>query len=366
MSESTTIKGRGVVVRSPGAPAQVEELLIGPPGPGEVRVRILATGVCHTDLHAKLGHFGRQFPYLLGHEATGVVEQVGEGVERPAVGDTVTLNWRAPCGRCAECDGGRPAHCLRPATAGERLHTADGAALGRVLGLGTFCSHTVVAAGQATPMDADLKPEATCLIGCGVVTGVGSALFVAQVRDGQTVAVFGCGAVGMSVIQGARLARAARIVAIDKVERKLAWARELGATDVIDASQGDPLAALKQICPRGVDHAFEAIGLPETLAQAVASCALGGSCTLIGVPHPKAEVSLSLAKLFYGRITLRSTFYGDCLPSRDFPRLASWYRRGELDLDRLVSERIGLDDVERAFEAMQRGETLRSVIVMGG
>ncbi len=340
----------------------METLRVEAPGPGEILVRMLATGVCHTDLHAKEGHFGRQFPYLLGHEATAVVERVGAGVTRPSVGDTVMLNWRAPCGRCRFCDAGRPSHCERPRTAEPRLHTEDGLAVGRVLGLGTFATHTVVAAEQAVAVDPALAPTATCLIGCGVVTGVGAVLFSARVEPAQTVAVFGCGAVGMSVVLGARLARASRIIAVDRVARKLDWARELGATDVVDAARTDPVRAIRELTG-GVDHAFEAVGLPTTVEQALQSCRLAGTCTLIGVPQPKAEASLRLAPFFYGRLTLKSTFYGDCLPSRDFPLLARWYANGELPLDALVTQTIGLDDVEDAFAAMTRGDTLRSVIV---
>ncbi len=362
MAAMTTMTARAVVVPEPGAIARVCDISLAPPGAGEVRVRVLASGVCHTDLHAKLGHFGRQFPYLLGHEATAVVEAVGPGVARPAVGDTVMLSWRAPCGHCAFCAAGAPTFCKKPLTAADRMHLGD-RPLGRVLGLGTFATHTVVAAGQCVVTDPALPATRTCLIGCGVVTGVGAALFAAGVRPNQSVAVFGCGAVGISVIQGARIARAARIIAVDRVPQKLAWARDFGATDVVDAGAADPVEAIRALTGGGVDHAFEAVGLPQTLAQAVQSCGLAGSATLIGVPHPQAEVTLPLAKLFYGRITLRSTFYGDCLPSRDFPLLADWYRRGILDLDRLVSRTITLDEVEDAFTAMQRGETLRSVIV---
>ncbi len=357
------IRAKGVVVREPGAPARVEDMLIEPPGPGEILVRVLATGVCHTDLHAKAGHFGRKFPYLLGHEATGVVERVGDGVARPTVGETVMLNWRAPCGTCRFCNAGRPTHCERPLTAQPRMKTHDGVTLGRVLGLGTFCTHTVVAASQAIPVDPQLAPEATCLIGCGVVTGVGAALLSAKVAAGETVAVYGCGAVGVSVIQGARLARASRIIAVDRVAQKLAWAKELGATDVIDASTADPVQAIRELTG-GVDHAFEAVGLPQTVELAMASCRLAGTCTIIGVPQPKAKATVQLAPFFYGRLTLRTTFYGDCLPSRDFPLMAEWYRRGDLDLDKLVTNKIGLEDVEEAFAAMGRGEVLRSVIVL--
>jgi len=355
------LKVPAVVVPSPGDDPVVETIEVGAPGAGEVRVRVLASGVCHTDLHAQRGHFGRDFPYLLGHEATGEVEALGEGVEGLSVGDQVMLNWRAPCGRCGFCLAGRLSYCAKPLVAGERLHRQSGDALGRVLGLGTFATHTVVAAGQCVPVAPGLSPEATCLIGCGVVTGIGAAMFSAKVQAGQRVAVFGCGAVGLSVVQGAKLSRASRIVAVDKVAKKLEWARQLGATDTVDASATDPVDAIKGICG-GVDHAFEAVGIPETLEQAAASCALAGSCTLIGVPHPKATVTLPMAKLFYKRLTLRSTFYGDCLPARDFPLLADWYRRGELDLDAFVSERIRLEDVPAAFARMERGETIRSVI----
>jgi S-(hydroxymethyl)mycothiol dehydrogenase len=324
---------------------------------------MLASGICHSDLHAKDGNFGREFPYLLGHEATGVVDAVGPGVDTPAVGTMDMLNWRAPCGRCRACAAGNLTQCSRPVTAGKRLHTADGVALGRVLGLGTFATHTVVAAGQAIPVAPDLAPEATCLIGCGVVTGVGAALFAAKVRAGSTVAVFGCGAVGISVVQAARIARARTIIAVDVVPRKLEWARQFGATHAIDSRAGDPIAKIKALTGGGADYAFEAVGLPLTLEQAVASTGLGGDCTLIGVPAPTAKITLSMAKFFYARATLRATFYGDCLASRDFPLMADWYRDGTLDLDGLVSARVGLGDVDEAFAAMQRGETLRSVIV---
>ena len=345
-----------------GEPVRIETIEVQSPAAGEVLVRIQASGVCRTDLHAQRGHFGRQFPYLLGHEAVGVVERVGEGVTRPAVGDRVMLSWRAPCGHCGFCDAGKSNFCKRPLVAGKRMHTQDGKVLGRVLGLGTFCSHTVVHAAQAIVIDAALPATAMCLVGCGVVTGVGAVLFSAKVEAGARVAVFGCGAVGISVVQGARLARAGRIIAVDRVPQKLAWAKEFGATDVIDARDGDVVKAIKQLCG-GVDHAFEAIGLPETLEQALECCALAGRCTLIGVPQPGAKMTVDMAKLFYARRTLSTTFYGDCLPARDFPLLAQWYARGDLMLDEMVTQRIALEQLPEAFEAMERGETLRSVIV---
>jgi S-(hydroxymethyl)mycothiol dehydrogenase len=363
MARMTHRECRAVVVRAPGERATVEEIRIEPPAAGEVCVRVLATGVCHTDLHAQQGHFGREFPYLLGHEATGVVEGVGEGVTTPRVGDTVTLSWRAPCGACRFCTSGRPSHCARPLTAGKRMFTRDGAPLGRVLGLGTFSTHTVVAAEQAIVLDADLAPTATCLIGCAVATGVGAVLHAARVAPGESVAVMGCGAVGLSVVQGARLAKAGRIVAIDRVAGRLAWARRFGATDTVDATSGDAARAVRELTGGGVDHAFEAVGVPETVEQALQCCGLGGALTLIGGPRPDARVTLPYAKLFYGRHIVRATFYGDCLPSRDFPKLAAWYRGGSLDIDGMVTARIGLEDVDSAFAALKSGDGVRSVIV---
>jgi S-(hydroxymethyl)mycothiol dehydrogenase len=361
-----SITGQGVVVRRAGAPAEVEEMVIEAPGPGEVLVRILASGVCHTDLHVKLGNMGDRFPYLLGHEGTAIVEAVGEGVERPAVGDTVILAWRAPCGQCRFCLLGQPSFCCNSLNAQPRMRAArDGAVLTPVLGIGTFCTHTVVAAGQAVPVPADLSPEATCLIGCGVMTGVGAVLYAANVRPGSTVAVFGCGGVGINVIQGARLAHAARVIAVDIEQRKLDWARQFGATDTVNATEGDPVARIRELTGgNGVNYAFEAIGRPETLLQALFCRDLAGTCVLIGVPGPTATLSIPLARYFDLGGSLRVTWYGDCLPTRDFPMLADWYRTGELKLDELVTRKIGLGDSEAAFAAMERGETLRSVMVM--
>lgn len=350
-------------MRAPGAAAELEEIVIDPPGADEVLVRIVATGVCHSDLHTKLGNFGTEFPYLLGHEATAVVEALGPGVTHPAVGTRVILSWRSPCGACRFCAAGNPTYCATPLIAQPRLRTHDGKTLGRVLGLGTFATHTVVHAAQAIPVPVDLDPAAICLIGCGVATGVGAVLHAANVRAGATVALFGCGAVGLSVLQGARLAGASRIIAVDVVPRKLEWARAFGATDLVDAGAGDAVKQVRALCRTGVDYSFEAVGLPLTLSQALAVCDLGAVCTMIGVPAPKSEMALSLPRFFFGRGHLRATHYGDCLPSRDFPFLLDCYRRGVLDLDRLVTGRIGLHDAEAAFGALERGEALRSVML---
>jgi S-(hydroxymethyl)mycothiol dehydrogenase len=359
------VQARGVVVREPGGELGVEDLELDGPGPGEVLVRLLASGVCHTDLHVALGSAGRDFPYLLGHEGFGVVEVVGPGVDRPAAGERVILCWRAPCRRCRFCLRGELDLCVdvqAPAT--RPRSAADGAPLTPVLRLGTFTTHTVVTADQAVPVDADLPPEAACLIGCGVTTGVGSALNTARVRAGTTVAVLGCGGVGMGVIQGARLAGAGRIIAVDLSPAKLELARRFGATDAVDASAGDPVEQVRELTGGvGVDYAFDVVGLPETLRQALSACDESGTCVLVGVPPPGAAVTMPMSDLFGHRRRLLVSWYGNCLATRDFPLLARWYREGRLLLDELVSERIGLGDVGRAFEAMRRADQLRSVIL---
>jgi S-(hydroxymethyl)mycothiol dehydrogenase len=358
------IDGYGVISRKAGAPALVEEITIQPPGPGEVLVRIQASGVCHTDLHYKLGKIDDKFPYLLGHEGAGIVEAVGEGVSSPAVGDYVVLAWRAPCGGCRFCALGQPHLCAASLNAQPRMFAKkDGATLNPALGIGTFCTHTVVAAQQAVLVPPACPPEQACLLGCGITTGVGAALYTAGVRKGSSVAVFGCGGIGNSVIMGAKLARAAKIIAVDIAENKLRWAREFGATDVVDASKTDPVEAIKELTGgNGVDYSFEAVGLPQSLQQALWSRDLAGTCTLIGVPDPTMTMDLPMLKFFGLGGSLRVSWYGDNLPSRDFPLLANWYLSGELDLDRMVTGVISLEDTEAAFEAMERGETLRSVI----
>jgi S-(hydroxymethyl)mycothiol dehydrogenase len=357
------INGRGIVARKAGAPVSVEELIIDPPGPGEVLVRILASGVCHTDLHI-LNRKEDETPILLGHEGTGIVEAVGEGVQSPHPGDKVILAWRAPCGQCRFCRIGQPHLCAASLNAVPRMHTANGETPVPCLGIGTFCTHTVVAAGQAITIPPDAPAAQTCLIGCGVMTGVGAALYSANVRRGSTVAVFGCGGVGANVIQGARIALARQIIAVDLADNKLEWAKTFGATDTVNPRDGDPVARIKELTGGlGVDYSFECIGLPETLVQALMCRDLAGTCVLIGVPGPGPVLHLPLQPFFDLGGALRVSWYGDCLPTRDFPMLTEWYDKGILQLDELVTRRISLDDVQAAFTAMEHGEVLRSVIV---
>ena len=359
-----TITGMGVVSRRAGEPARLEEINLDPPGPGEVLVRILASGVCHTDLLYKTGKVGNDFPYLLGHEGSGIIEEAGEGVTTPAVGDYVVLAWRAPCEQCRFCLIGLPNLCSASLNAKPRMTAKLGnEVLSPALGIGTFCTHTVVAAKQAIPVPAECPPAQACLIGCGVMTGVGAALYTAGVRRGSSMAVYGCGGVGCSVIMGAKLARAGKIIAVDIADNKLDWASQFGATDVINGSRTDPVEAIKELTGgNGVDYSFEAVGSPPTLLQALWSRDLAGTCTLIGVPDPAMRMELPMLQFFGLGGALRVSWYGDCLPSRDFPLLADWYRKGELDLDRVVTREISLEETEAAFEAMERGEVLRSVI----
>ena len=356
--------GVGMVSRRAGEPSQLEEIILPEPGPGEVLVRLLASGICHTDLHYKLGNIGSDFPYLLGHEGSGIVEQVGEGVTAPKVGDYVVLAWRAPCGYCRFCAIGQLNLCSASLNADPRVTTRkDNLTLSQALGIGTLCSHTVIAAKQAVPVPAECPPEQACLLGCGVTTGVGAALYTAGVRRGSSVAVFGCGGIGTSVIMGAKLAGARKIIGVDIAANKLTWAQEFGATDVVDANNGDPVEAIKELTGgHGVDYSFEAVGMPETLQQALWCRDLAGTCTLIGVPSPTMTMELPMLRFFGLGGTLRVSWYGDCLPSRDFPLLANYYLQGRLDLDRVISQVIRLEDTEAAFEAMERGETLRSVV----
>jgi S-(hydroxymethyl)mycothiol dehydrogenase len=356
------IESRAVIVWEAEAPVKPEPIVVDDPGPGEVLVRILASGVCHTDLHVKDGKIGSP-PILLGHEGAAIVEAVGAGVETPKVGDYVILAWRAPCGTCRFCRRGTPHLCSASLNAKPRQHTPAGVFPPPILGIGTFATHTVVAAGQAIPVSPDIAPAEASLIGCGVMTGIGAVWYTAGVRPGSTVAVFGCGTVGTSVIQGARLANASRIIAVDVAPKKLEWARELGATDTVNASGGDVVEQIRSLAGgNGVDYAFEAVGSSQVLEQALASRDLAGIVTLIGVPARDSKITLELPRYFDLGGSLRVSWYGDCLPSRDFPILVDLYKKGQLRLSELITQRVALDDVEEAFQSMVRGETLKSVI----
>jgi len=363
MTSPGAITTRGVVARSALAPIQVEDVLVGEPGPNELRVRILATGLCHSDLHCAHGVFGQDFPYLLGHEAAGIVEQVGEGVVSPAEGSYVALAWHAPCGECVSCMEGRPNHCLQSLAAPSRMVTREGLTLTAASTLGTFCTHTVVAASQAIPIPTGVPPTSACLVGCAVATGVGAALQTARVRPGSSVAVFGCGGVGINVIQGARIAGAQQIVAVDLADEKLELARQFGATETINGSDGDAVTRVQRLTgKRGVDYCFEVAGSTATLEQAIACIAVHGTCVIVGVPAQEARLSLAVDELYWHAGTIVTSWYGDCVPARDFPMLFGWYLDGSLKLDELVTRTIELEAAPEAMAQIGGADTLRSVI----
>ncbi|HUW15726.1 MAG TPA: S-(hydroxymethyl)mycothiol dehydrogenase [Actinomycetes bacterium] len=355
---------RGVVARAKGEPVTVETIVVPDPGSGEVVVDVQACGVCHTDLHYREGGIGDDFPYLLGHEAAGVVSVVGEGVDEVAVGDFVILNWRAVCGHCRACLRGRPWYCFATHNAEQKMTLLDGTELSPALGLGAFADKTLVAAGQCTKVDAAVPPEVAGLLGCGVMAGIGAAINTGGVARGDSVAVFGCGGVGGAAVMAARLAGARTIVAVDVDDRKLAWAREFGATHTVNAAETDPVAAVKEITEFGADVTIDAVGTPQVFQQAYDARDLAGTTVLVGVPTPEMTWSTPLIDIFGRGGSLKSSWYGDCLPSRDFPMLVDLHLQGRLPLDKFVSERISLDAVEEAFDKMHTGEVLRSVVLL--
>ena len=358
---------RAVLAREKGAPVSLETIVVPDPGPEDALVRVQACGVCHTDLHYREGAINDDFPFLLGHEAAGVVEAVGDQVTNVAEGDFVILAWRAPCGTCRACQRGHLWYCFDSHNAEQPMTLPDGTALTAALGIGAFAEKTLVHAGQAVKVDPAARPEAAGLLGCGVMAGWGAAVNTGDVRRGETVAVIGCGGVGDAAIAGAAMAGARRVIAVDLDDRKLAWAKEFGATHTVNSSETDPVEAIKELTDGfGADVVIEAVGRPDTYEQAFYARDLAGRLVQVGVPDPSMTIELPLIELFGRGGALKSSWYGDCLPSRDFPMLVDAYLAGEFDLDRFVSETIPLDGVEKAFERMERGEVLRSVVTFGG
>ncbi|MFI1312959.1 S-(hydroxymethyl)mycothiol dehydrogenase [Streptomyces albidoflavus] len=356
---------RGVIARAKGEPVELTTIVVPDPGPGEAVVDIQACGVCHTDLHYREGGINDDFPFLLGHEAAGVVESVGEGVTEVAPGDYVILNWRAVCGQCRACKRGRPQYCFDTHNAKQKMTLLDGTELTPALGIGAFADKTLVAAGQCTKVDPAASPAAAGLLGCGVMAGIGAAINTGNVGRGDSVAVIGCGGVGDAAVAGARLAGARRIIAVDIDDRKLEKARSVGATHTVNSREADPVEAIRELTDGfGADVVIEAVGRPETYRQAFYARDLAGTVVLVGVPTPEMNIELPLLDVFGRGGALKSSWYGDCLPSRDFPMLIDLYLQGRLDLDAFVTETVGLDDVEEAFARMHRGDVLRSVVVL--
>ena len=354
-----------VIARAKGQPVELTTVLVPDPGPGEAKVRVQACGVCHTDLHYREGGINDDFPFLLGHEAAGVVEEVGAGVTDVAPGDFVILNWRAVCGDCRACRRGEPWYCFATHNASQKMTLADGTALSPALGIGAFAERTLVAAGQCTKVDPGVAPEVAGLLGCGVMAGLGAALNTAAVRRGETVAVIGCGGVGDAAILGASFAGARTVIAVDVDARKLDLAKQFGATHTVNSRETDVVEAIRDLTEGlGADVVIEAVGRPDTYRQAFYARDLAGRVVLVGVPTPDMTIELPLIDVFGRGGVLKSSWYGDCLPSRDFPMLVDLHLQGRLPLDKFVSETIGLGDVEEAFAKMHRGEVLRSVVVL--
>jgi S-(hydroxymethyl)mycothiol dehydrogenase len=359
----TTVQG--VVARAKGEPVELTDIIVPDPGPGEALVTVQACGVCHTDLHYKEGGIGDDYPYLLGHEAAGVVEATGPDVTGLRPGDFVILNWRAVCGLCRACARGKPWYCFSTHNATQKMTLADGTPLSPALGIGAFAPKTLVAAGQCTKVDPAIAPQTAGLLGCGIMAGLGAALNTGQVTRGDSVAVIGAGGVGDAAVLGASLAGAQTIIAVDIDDRKLEWAKGFGATHTVNSRSTDPVQAIRDLTNGfGADVVIDAVGRPETYQQAFYARDLAGTVVLVGVPTPDMRLELPLLDVFGRGGALKSSWYGDCLPSRDFPMLVGLHLQGRLPLDKFVSEQIALTDVEEAFAKMARGEVLRSVVTL--
>ena len=367
---STTVTG--IISREKGAPVERTDIVIPDPGPNDVIVNIQACGVCHTDLAYRDGDIADDYPFLLGHEAAGIVETVGDAVTHVEVGDFVVLNWRAVCGECRACRKGDPKYCFNTHNASRRMTLTDGTELTPALGIGAFAEKTLVHEGQCTRVNPDEDPAAAGLLGCGIMAGLGAAVNTGEIKPGESVAVFGLGGVGMAAVAGAKIAGATTIIAVDIDPKKLDWAREFGATHVIDSSQltgegedSEVVARIREITGGfGTDVAIDAVGIMPTWQQAFYSRDHAGRMVMVGVPNLTSRIDVPAID-FYGRGgSLRPAWYGDCLPERDFPLYVDLHLQDRFPLDKFVSERIGLGDVEEAFDTMKSGDVLRSVVIL--
>jgi S-(hydroxymethyl)mycothiol dehydrogenase len=360
---------RGVISRKKGQPVELVDIVVPDPGPGEALVDVIACGVCHTDLTYREGGINDEYPFLLGHEAAGTVEAVGPGVTSVAPGDFVILNWRAVCGQCRACKRGKTHLCFDTFNATQKMTLTDGTELTPALGIGAFADKTLVAAGQCTKVNPEADPAVAGLLGCGVMAGIGAAINTGAVNRDDTVAVIGCGGVGDAAVAGAALVGAKKIIAVDTDNTKLDWARKFGATHTINARELDAGKDLVDTIQDltdgfGVDVIIDAVGRPETWKQAFYARDLAGTVVLVGVPTPDMKLEMPLVDFFSRGGSLKSSWYGDCLPERDFPTLIDLYLQGRLPLEKFVSERIGLDGIEEAFDKMHDGTVLRSVVIL--
>lgn len=368
MSNNTV---KAVIARSKGAPVETVNIVIPEPGANDVIVKVQACGVCHTDLAYRDGDIEDAFPFLLGHEAAGVVERVGSAVTHVAEGDFVILNWRAVCGECRACKKGEPKYCFNTHNASTKMYLAEddkdaGAELTPALGIGSFAEKTLVHEGQCTKVDPEEDPAAAGLLGCGIMAGLGAAVNTAEIQLGESVSVFGCGGVGTAAIAGAKLAGAAKIIAVDIDEAKLETAREFGATDVVnskDMSEDEVIEAVRQLTGGfGTDVSIDAVGIQPTWRQAFYSRDHAGRMVMVGVPNLTDHVDIPAIDLYGRGGSIKPAWYGDCLPERDFPAYVALHRNGQFPLDKFVSERISLDEVEDSFATMKSGKVLRSVV----
>jgi S-(hydroxymethyl)glutathione dehydrogenase/alcohol dehydrogenase len=363
---------KAVVFRAPGAPLEYIDVDLAAPKAGEVRVKIAAAGVCHSDLHVKRGEWDAPAPLVMGHEGSGVVVELGEGVTSLSVGDHVVLSWVPPCGECRYCRAGHEARCQKVATVvaphgvlfdGTSRLSIDGEPIHHYLGVSSFAEEVVVPASGAVKVRDDAPLDVVALVGCAVATGVGAVLNTAAVEPGSTVVVIGCGGVGLNVVQGAKLAGAERIVAIDVNADKTALAAQFGATDSIDASQTDAVAALYELIPDGVDYAFDAIGRTSTTEQAIQMLGLGGAAVIVGLPPTGARASFEPLVLAEADQRILGSNYGSVRPSIDIPALVDRYMDGQLKLDPLVSGRRPLAEAAAAFDDLEFGGALRTLLI---
>ena len=366
------------VLRAPGAarpyadsrPLWIETVTLDPPGPGEVRVAVKAAGLCHSDLSVINGDRLRPLPMALGHEAAGVVEGLGEGVSDLAIGDHVVMVFMPSCGHCDPCAGGRPALCEPGAVAngkgeliggGRRIHDAEGS-VNHHLGCSAFAGHAVVSRRSLVKVDRDLPFEQAALFGCAVLTGVGAVVNTARVGAGQSVAVVGLGGVGLASVLGALAAGASPIVAVDLSEDKLALARSLGPVQTVNAGDPDALDQVRALTGGGADFVFEMAGSALALDAAWRMTRRGGTTITAGLPPPEAALAVNVVQLVAEERTLKGSYMGACVPSRDIPRYVALFREGRLPVDRLLSATIPLADINAGFDALAEGRTVRTVV----
>ncbi len=367
------MEANAAVLYEPGTPLRFEPVTVLPPGPGEVQVRMHAAGVCHSDLHVMKGDQPMKMPIILGHEGSGVIEAVGDGVESVEPGDHVIPIWRMSCGTCEYCLGGRPALCDvgtamrftgRMPDGKTRFQSGSGEEILHYAGVSTFSELSTMPEGAVVKIPKDFSLEFAALIGCGVITGFGAVFNAADVKAGDTVAVYGCGGIGLNIVQSAKMAGAVQIIAVDTVPSKLEYAKQMGATDLVDASESDPVEAVHDLTGnRGVDYAFEAIGLPRPMEQAYDSTRKGGTCVVVGIAPPSARAEINVNQLVYSEKTLKGSIYGSTRPRIDLLRLIELHRAGRLMLDELLTRTYPLSEINEAYDALENGEVARSLLI---